>query len=180
MDANSSQTRKRLRAEGYDYFQPAGYFVTICVEHRRSLLGHVVDGILVYSPAGTMVVKCWESIPEQYPFVEIDAFVVMPNHMHGVITLQPVDGGTPPKSLPEVVAAFKSITTIAYKRAMAAEAWEPIGQRLWQRSFHDRVIRGDRHLERAREYVEGNPGNWARGAENPEVVAMSGGGWRGR
>ena len=160
--------RKRLRAEGYDYAQPAGYFVTICVQDRARLFGEITENRASLSTAGLMVQAQWSAIPGYYPFVERDTFVVMPNHLHGILILQPVDGEMPPASLSDIIGTFKSRTTHLYAQGVRIAGWPPYPGQLWQRSFHDRIIRGDRHLERLREYVEGNPGNWPWDAENPE------------
>ncbi|HUG13457.1 MAG TPA: transposase [Thermomicrobiales bacterium] len=175
MNAELPSSRKRLRAERYDYAQPAGYLVTICVHGRRKLLGEITEEHASLSPAGRMVEEHWLAVAMRYPFVELDSYAVMPNHFHGIITLQPVDGEMPPKTLSQIIGAFKSMTTIAYKRAMDDEMWTPIGEHLWQRSFHDRIIRGDRHLDRLRDYVEANGANWPWDAENPDrLAALSG------
>ncbi len=83
--------RRSIRLKGYDYRTPGLYVVTICTQHRVSLLGEVVDGEMHPSPAGMMVQTVWDELPWAYPGVEIDAFVVMPNHVHGIVFLLPDD-----------------------------------------------------------------------------------------
>ncbi len=80
--------RRSIRLKGYDYSQAGAYFVTINIHRRRCLLGEVADGKVYLSPAGKMVLALWEAIPWHYPGVEVDAFVVMPNHIHGIIVLK--------------------------------------------------------------------------------------------
>ncbi|MDP9311308.1 MAG: hypothetical protein M3R24_10545 [Chloroflexota bacterium] len=79
--------RRSIRLRGYDYSQAGAYFVTLCVQSREWLLGDVVDGRVVLSEAGAIVWRVWEELPRRFPMVELDAFVVMPNHVHGVIVI---------------------------------------------------------------------------------------------
>ena len=79
--------RRSIRLPGYDYSQPGAYFVTIVAQDRLCLLGEVVDGEMRLNEAGGMVVEAWEWLARRHPYVELDAFVVMPNHLHGIIVL---------------------------------------------------------------------------------------------
>lgn len=85
----AAHRRQSIRLKGYDYRTPGSYVVTICVQHRACLLGEIVDGVMHESPAGAMVRAVWDELPWAYPGVEIDAFVVMPNHVHGIVCLLP-------------------------------------------------------------------------------------------
>jgi putative transposase len=91
--------RRSIRLKGYDYAQPGAYFVTICVRDRACLLGEVVDGDVVFSHIGEIAHETWADVPGHFPNVSIDTFVVMPNHVHGIISIDddPCRGGvTPP------------------------------------------------------------------------------------
>jgi REP element-mobilizing transposase RayT len=77
----------------YDYTQPGAYFITVCAHERTCVFGDIVDGEMRVNDAGWMVQQCWDEIPEHYPGIEIDAFTVMPNHIHGIVILV---GATPP------------------------------------------------------------------------------------
>ena len=79
--------RRSIRLKGYDYSQAGAYFVTICVQHRKCLFGDVVDGKMILNDAGQMVQTVWDEIPHKYPGVQTNGFVVMPNHIHGIIGL---------------------------------------------------------------------------------------------
>jgi putative transposase len=87
--------RRSIRLQDYDYAMPGAYFVTICIQHQECLLGAVVNGEMVLNAAGQMVQRVWDELPAHYPGVEIDAFVVMPNHVHGIVVLtgDAVDAG---------------------------------------------------------------------------------------
>ena len=79
--------RRSIRLKGYDYSRPGAYFVTICTQGRLCLFGDVVDGNVVLNESGRMVQTVWNEIPHHYPYVDIDAFVVMPNHIHGIVVI---------------------------------------------------------------------------------------------
>lgn len=151
----------RLRMRGHDYATPASYLITLCTERRLSLFGAVVDGEMVLSPAGVVVDSWWHYQPARFPSMELDASIVMPNHFHAVVHL-----GTEPDmevgpTLGDVVRWFKRRTTYDYTVGVKTERWPRFPGRLWQQRFHERIIRDERGLERAREYVIGNPGKWA-------------------
>jgi len=79
--------RRSIRLQGYDYTQAGAYFVTICVEHRECLFGEIADGDVRLSKCGQIVQTHWENIPHHFPNVELDAFVIMPNHLHGIVVI---------------------------------------------------------------------------------------------
>ena len=78
--------RRPTRLRGYDYSQPGAYFVTICVQHRKCLFGTITDGKMQLNEIGQIVVERWNRIPQHFPPVELGGSVIMPNHMHGIIT----------------------------------------------------------------------------------------------
>ncbi len=150
------RARKSPRLQGYDYSQQGAYFVTICVQRRRWLFGNVMDDQMHLSPAGEMIVRYWERVIEQFAAVALDAFVVMPNHLHGILLLE-ADRAI---SISELLQWFKITTTNAYSRAVREEGWTPFEGKLWQRSYHDHIIRDETDLNRIREYVLYNPARW--------------------
>jgi REP element-mobilizing transposase RayT len=122
--------------------------------------------------AGRMVLGTWEALPMHYPSVDVDAFVVMPNHLHGIIFL----GSAPDHSdetarivlsLPDVVQRFKSLTTARYRAGVLEHGWPPFPRRLWQRGYYEHIIRHDRSLSSIRRYIEDNPSRWPSDEENP-------------
>lgn len=86
-DGSGRRDRCSLRLEGYDYAQAGAYFVTVVVQARLLLFGDVVDGEMRLNQAGAMVTRVWEEMPDRFPNIEMDAFVVMPNHIHGIIVI---------------------------------------------------------------------------------------------
>ena len=150
--------RKSIRLRDYDYAQDGAYFVTL-VTHRRSLLfGEVIEGTMRLNRAGHLIANTWQWLSNRYPFVSLDSYIVMPNHLHGIIVIadQPSGGSrtapTPRKPLGWLVGAFKTVTT----RQFNATESTP-GQPLWQRNFYERVIRNADELDRVGEYIVANP-----------------------
>ncbi len=89
--------RRSIRLKGYDYSQPGAYFLTLCTQDRKCLYGEIVDDKMCLNDAGQMVQTVWNEIPAYYPGIDIDAFMIMPNHIHGIIKIV----GAPPRGLPE-------------------------------------------------------------------------------
>lgn len=151
--------RKPTRIPGFDYAAAGMYFVTMCVRHMEPRFGAIENGEVRLNAAGEMVARMWRRNIERYQGVALDLFVVMPNHMHAIVFL-----GTDPSasdkraSLTQIVQSFKSSTTVEYTRGVKQDVYPPYDRVLWQRGFHDRILRNERELQRARAYIEANPG----------------------
>ncbi|MCZ7542020.1 MAG: transposase [Anaerolineae bacterium] len=167
--------RRSIRLQGYDYAQEGAYFVTICTHHRTCLFGEVVDSAMQLSGFGEIVQDCWFDIPAHFPYVELDAFVVMPNHVHGVIVIVDEEGRgkvcTAPTSgfgrsvagsLSAIVGSFKSAVT-----KQINEIRKTPRMTIWQRGYYDHVIRDEEDLNRIRQYIVDNPAHWELDSENP-------------
>jgi putative transposase len=159
------QARRSPRLAGFDYSQPGLYFVTICTWDREPLLGQVVASEVQLSQAGRAALEAWDALPLRFPAVDLDAFVVMPTHVHGILVL----GGDPDLSpdiarpnLAAVMRAFKSISGIEGNRTLGRT-----NQPFWQRSYHDRIVRNARELALIRQYIADNPARWATDDDNP-------------
>ena len=181
--------RKSTRMEGYDYSLPGAYFMTIVIQDRLCLFGDVVDDEVRPNLAGIMAQQSWEELPLRFPSIDLDAFVVMPNHIHGIVLIhRPVGaslvGALAPDvkrfggvrkitsvgpSLGDVVGAYKSITTVRYGQGVKANGWRRFTGRLWQRNYYERVIRDAEEMERAREYIVNNPIGWKEDPENTDA-----------
>src|SRR6476619_7653577 len=131
--------RRSIRLKGYDYSQAGAYFVTICINQRRSLLGTICEGIMYPSIAAEMVQKVWDEIPLYYQGIEIDAFVLMPNHIHGIIMIEPNTS----LKLGDVVHRFKSLTTAKYRHGVYHQEFPAFEKRLWQRDYYEHIIRNE-------------------------------------
>ena len=165
--------RRSLRLARFDYSLPGAYFITVVVHQRRCLLGAVVSGRSVPNDAGQRVIETWRSLTSRYRRVTLDAFVVMPNHIHGILRL---DGGASLErqvGIPTIVGVLESLTTVRYVDAVEQRGWPPFERRLWQRSYYDRVIRDEAALTVCREYIATNPTRWAFESELPGLPARN-------
>ena len=184
--------RRSIRLKGYDYSQGGAYFVTIVAQGRLCLFGDVVDGEMRANDAGEMVWRVWDGMPGRFPSIEMDEFVVMPNHVHGVIIIRQslgslvggqgdsgVQRDTEATTVGDVVGAFKSLTTVEYGRGVRKLDWPPFDRRLWQRNYYERVIRDESEFSRVREYIANNPMEWEFDRENPAMM-NAGNGWTGK
>lgn len=177
--------RKSIRLRGYDYSQPGAYFITICNHQRQPLFGDIVDGNMMLNAAGNMVDAVWREIPQHYPGIELGEHIVMPNHFHGIVhivgagpracpdnmptnelgqspkqTGQPQGVAPTALSLPDIVHRFKSWTTRQYADAVKHCAWPAFNGRLWQRNYHEHIIRNEQAYLNITEYICTNPQKW--------------------
>ena len=180
MSHTINNERRSNRLKGYDYSQPGGYFVTICTMNKTNNLGNVEDGRVILSFTGKTVEACWLGIPKHFPDLFLDEWVIMPNHMHGIIFILDAGRGeafaedpnqmmrrtanasplrhpkgTTPSSLGAIIQNFKSIST-----RKVNQLHDTPGNPLWQRGFYDRVIRNEKELDRIRRYIAENPLKW--------------------
>ena len=181
-----AKRRRSIRLIVYDYSGAGAYFVTICAQNLESLLELPLVRELVKS--------VWYELPSRFPSVQLDEFVIMPNHVHGIIIMmEPVGAG--PRACPnarqsemagqprgvaatsaqgptlgQVVHWFKSFTTAKYRHGVKYKQWAPFPGRLWQRNYYERVVRNEEELHRIREYIQTNPVRWALDHENPDRI----------
>jgi len=183
--------RRSIRLHDYDYAQAGAYFVTVCTEGRLCLLGQVEDGTVRLNGWGRIVHETWSDLPNHYPHVELDAFVIMPNHVHMVVVLaDPVGAGlklaqiapvradstgadstragfkpapTRRHGLPEIMRAFKTFSSRRINERRATP-----GASLWQCDYYEHIIRNAKSLNRIRQYIADNPASWAFDQENPQ------------
>jgi putative transposase len=173
----SYPTRRSIRLTGYDYSRPGAYFVTLCVEQRLPLLGSVIGDEVHWSAAGEMVARIWANLGTHYPGVSVDASIVMPNHLHGILVLSPPcetgDDSDTRKvlSLSTVIQRFKTYTAHCYGQGVASEHWPRYPGRLWQHRFYEHVIRNDHDLQAIGEYIANNPHQWALDRLNPDQMS---------
>lgn len=149
--------RRSLRLRDYDYSQAGAYFITVCTGQRLCHLGSVVDGAVQLAPPGHIVQSTWEGLPERFAGIELDAMVVMPNHLHGIVLLP----DAPSHPLGAVVRAVKAAST----RLIRVAGFPSFA---WQRNYYEHVIRNEKELERIRDYIATNPLRWHLDRENPD------------
>jgi REP element-mobilizing transposase RayT len=146
--------RKRMRLEKYDYSTPGAYIITTCSHNRIPLFGDIKNNTMTLSVYGDAVSVTWQKLPDNFN-VQLDTFVVMPNHIHGILWLNP-DGDDPVQS--SLISVIKSFKALSAKRIYQLG----YSQTLWQRSYYETIIRDEDHLNAAREYLKSNPMNWAK------------------
>jgi putative transposase len=136
-----------MRLPGFDYSQPEAYFVAVCTAGHRCSFGEIDNGMMRLGSIGACVQRCWNNIPSHFPNVALDAFVIMPNHIHGILVFGEAGAGHA-RPLQAVVGAFKS----AVSREM--------GFAVWQRGYWDRIIRSEAEWVEMNTYIEANPERW--------------------
>jgi len=188
--------RRTLRLPGWDYSQEGVYFITVCTQNREYVFGEIVDGLMNPNEPGAMIVKTWDELPNRFPFMQLDARVLMPNHFHALVVLDrggescirpvyapPDQGehkvrpygkrpwGTAAGSIGRIIQAFKSITTRLYLQGIRDCGWQPLSGKLWQRNYYEHIVLDEEEWQRIFDYIAANPINWALDRENREVQA---------
>ena len=159
--------RKTVRLQNYDYTTPGAYLVTICTDGNKRFFGKIVGSSAELSVIGKVVEKSWLEIHNHFENVDLDAFVVMPDHFHGILTLR--CRGTAcraqlkedfsqlvPESLSTIVRSFKSAVT---RRVRGVEGYR--NTTVWQGGYYERVIRKTENINQVREYILNNPLRWS-------------------
>ena len=146
--------RKPNRLKYYDYSNAGWYFVTICTQNHLHHFGEILDKEMVLNDVGSITNKIWNEIPDHYPTVELDEFIIMPNHIHGII-INNSDVGERHASplLGNIIGSFKSAVT------KSVHLYDNNNFK-WQRSFYDRIIRNEKELYNIRKYIQQNPHKW--------------------
>jgi len=156
--------RRSIRLRDYDYAQSSAYFVTISTYQYVHIFGEVVNDTMHLNAYGQIVTEDWCWLADQYEFVELDAFVVMPNHLHGIIVITGGEGGSRTartKPLGRLIGAFKTVST------KHINEWrETPSATLWHRNYFEHIIRNDDDLDRIRAYIAANPARWSEDADN--------------
>jgi len=175
MSHGSGKGRRSIRLKDYDYSQPGAYFITICTKDRISLFGKDVDGKLMINNYGKIVLGFWNDLDQLYPNVTTDAFVVMPNHVHGIVMIEEIVGAIHELPLqnrndkmkrrqmlvPKMVGRFKMKSS---KRINAIRDTQNMS--VWQRNYYEHIIRDEESLNRIREYIKNNALTWNLDREN--------------
>ncbi len=173
------RNRKSIRLKGYDYASQGEYFVTICTKNKACLFGKIFDGKMVLNDCGLLINKWWHKIPKKYHHVINIEYIIMPNHVHGIIEINKSGGHLGPEiqtgghlgpeiqtgghlgpPLHVVIQWFKTMTTNEYIRNVKTNKWIPFDGRLWQRNYYEHIIRDETAYENIKNYIRDNPINW--------------------
>jgi len=176
-DETIKPNRRSIRLPEYDYRQPGAYFVTICTRNRECLLGEIVEGKIVPNESGLIAQLVWNGLPLRFPHTTIDCFVVMPNHIHGIIV---INVGAihesplldePPKSRRRKMLLSKMIGFLKMNTAKRINSFRRTpGTPVWQRNYYEHVIRNEIDLEEIRQYIENNPFKWLENENHPDKM----------
>ena len=164
--------RHSMRLQGFDYTQEGAYFVTVCIQDRACLFGDISDGKMILNEAGLMAERHWHDIPTHFPHIELDEFVVMPNHVHGILSITAAVGAKKFSPLPsqQMHGPSRTIGSVIRGFKIGVTKWmrqnTPV-YNVWQRNYYEHIIRDDASLNLIRRYIMDNPAQWAEDEENP-------------
>jgi len=166
--------RKSIRLKNYDYGQQGAYDVTVCTRDQKEVFGDIINDEMVLNETGKIVEFTWMDLTQHNDNIELDEFIIMPNHIHGIIiiagagskpALKDKGAGLEPAptqhGLPEIVRQFKTFSARRINQINKTQ-----DRHLWQRNYYEHIIRDQRDLERIREYIRNNPAKWAYDEEN--------------
>ena len=179
--------RRSIRLKGYDYTQPGAYFITIVTHERIPLFGNIVNGEMRLNDIGRVAERCWLDIPSHFPHVELDVFVIMPNHVHRILWIvetppmvgaknfsplpsSPVSPLPPSSSAERPRGTSKTIGSIVRGFKIGVTQWvrqNPDVHTVWQRNYYERIIRNEYDPNTIRRYILENPLRWHLDYENP-------------
>jgi len=168
------KTRKQIRLKNYDYSLNGYYFITVCSNDRKNIFGEYkyVGAALVparnnikLSKIGQIINNQWNDIPNQYRNVELDEYIIMPNHIHGILIVNNRAQTSGAPTISKIIRSFKSKSSIEYLNHIKQNNTY-ISVNIWQRSFYDHVVRNERSLNAIKEYIANNPENWENDIDN--------------
>ena len=174
------------RLKHWDYSSNGTYFITICTKNRERFLGEIVGGEMQLSEIGKIVQKYWLEIPDHFSFIVLDNFIIMPNHVHGIVVIDNANNvetrqclvstsgmktinrfqNQGKHTISSIIGAYKSICTKTINKIQNKIFFG------WQSSFYDHIIRSENELSRIREYIVNNPIKWDSDRNNPENLYM--------
>lgn len=168
--------RRSIRLQGYDYSQAGLYFVTICSYQREPLFGAVIENSMKLNLTGSLIDKLWSELPEKFPQIKLHEYIVMPNHIHGIIEIVTPEGvinHAPTESGITVGAQFiapclaKRYTIGNIIRVFKARCTHAVnsirntpGLPVWQRNYYEHIIRNEAAYLKIADYIKNNPQKW--------------------
>ena len=171
--------RRSVRIKNYDYASDGYYFITICTKNKIEYFGEIINGKMVLNECGKIADQCWREIPEHFPDASLDEYIIMPNHIHGILIIKMPAAGAQnfvplrqtnefqhiiPRSLGSIIRGFK-IGVTKWRRQNNYD-FE------WQKNYYDHIIRDKKSLDKIREYIRNNPPQWELDKNNPENLFM--------
>jgi REP element-mobilizing transposase RayT len=184
--------RRSIRLKEYDYTSPGWYYVTICTHQQAVLFGDINNGRIVLSSIGKMAREYWLQIPNHFKFVELDEFVIMPNHIHGIIIINDRPGNgddnngngrgvrsnapananvNPQNYFSQISAPSGTLGVIVRSYKSSVTRWcrkNKFEYFQWQRNYYEHIIRNEQELYQIRKYIRNNPAKWELDNEHPD------------
>jgi len=179
--------RRSIRLPEYDYAQDGWYYMTICSQNHRCLFGEILQEKMILNAARAMIEKWWRKLPEKYPGIQLDEYVIMPNHLHGIIVIvgaapcgrpnpgthSVTESGQPHGVVPTlgtIIGWFKTMSTNEYIRHVKQNGWPAFEKRLWLRNYYEHIIRKGEELNSIRNYIVENPMRWEEDNNHPNNI----------
>ena len=151
-------TRRSVRLRGFNYSSNNLYFVTICTQDRKSILGKVVGDQAFLSPYGRIADTQWSKLTVRFRMIKLDEYAIMPNHIHGIIGIRATVKVAP--TLGQIIGAYKS--RVIHECLKMAKTKDNFMGKFWQRNYYEHIIRDEDDLNRIRKYIHNNPSNWTK------------------
>lgn len=167
--------RRSIRLKGYDYSREGLYFITLCTQNRVCLFGEIVESQMILNDIGQIANECWLEIPKHFPHAKLHDYVIMPNHVHGIIELEQIEGAENvlplqkshnefqkmiPRSIGSIVKGYKiGVTKMIHKKMVEADNFLPL-QHVWQRNYYETIIRDKTAYHNISDYIQNNPAKW--------------------
>ena len=155
--------RRSIRLKGYDYSQAGLYFITICTKNQLCLFGEIENGEMILNDAGHSAERCWMTIPNHYPEIQLHEYIIMPNHVHGIVGVQnfePLQSQRKnqyqkiiPRSIGAIVRGFKIGVTKWFRENTDIHT-------VWQRNYYEHIIRDEKSCYQISQYIKTNPLKW--------------------
>ena len=179
MSDDSGKNRKSIRLKDYDYSKAGGYFLTICTYNKLCILGDVIVGNMILNQFGKTVEAEWLKTFDIRKNLTPDAFIIMPNHFHGIIVIDEDCRGTLQRapthdrfgkpvsnSIPTIIRLFKASVTKRINNMRGTP-----GMPVWQRNYYEHILRDEKDLQKIRDYIAHNPLKWDLDVENPKNIS---------
>ncbi|MCF8247081.1 MAG: hypothetical protein K9J37_21800 [Saprospiraceae bacterium] len=164
--------RRTIRLKGYDYSQCGAYFVTICAQDRRSMFGEIINHEMYLNEYGIIVYQIWEELPNRWQHIDLAAFQIMPNHMHGILIINDIPNieavdlndtkvaWAIKPTLGNIVGAYCSIAQNECLKLWKEEYPQEYMGKVFQRNYHEHIIRNEKSFDLISNYIINNPANW--------------------
>ena len=142
------KNRKYIRLKDYDYSNIGYYYITICINNRQNILGEINNSIVELNILGKIIEEEWLKLEGTYKNIKLDKYIIMPNHIHGIIVIKEKKK----ISIMNIIGGYKSITSRKCNKKIGIK-----NNKIWQRSYYERIIRNEKELYKIRKYIIENP-----------------------